>query len=164
MARIHIIGDIDEDLFARFDHSLSQCEAKKVKTVNVILSSPGGDSTIALAFHDRIKASSCTIHIICYGRAMSAAVLILAAGDTRRMAKNAWVMVHEDTSDLVEGHMRVREATKNINQHIILENQWNNLMAASTTTSPVMWARLHKAETYLTAQECLNLGLIDKVL
>ena len=160
--RIRIIGDIDEEAFARFDEELTLAE-KKHKDIDVILSSGGGLALDALAFHDRIKASTSNIHILAYGAIYSAAVLILAAGDSRRMSPNSWVMVHEDEVSLKK-ECRVKDAAKHILQSQRFEEQWSKLLAQSCSGTSEFWAKLHQKETYLTAQDCLKCGLIDEIL
>ncbi len=118
---------------------------------------------MALAFYDRIRASKSNIIITAYGLVASAAVIILAAGDTRRMGKNAWVMVHEDTVVLDEDS-RVTKAEGAIRSARALEDQWNNIMASRTKTAALMWGNYHQAEKYFSARECLKLGLIEEIV
>jgi ATP-dependent Clp protease, protease subunit len=168
METIYIIGEINEDKFKQFDIKLSRLEGRFANNsetnnnVRVVLSSDGGSAIDAISFYDRIKQSELHITIEAYGMVASAAVLVLAAGDTRRLGKNAWVMVHEDVTDVEDGH-RVTAAEKIVEHNRILEEQWNTILEQSTTTTREEWAELHKNETYLTADECLEYGLIDEV-
>jgi ATP-dependent Clp protease, protease subunit len=162
METIYIIGEINEERFKQFDIKLTRFE-KEIKKVRVVLSSDGGSAIDAISFYDRIKQSELYITIEAYGIVASAAVLVLAAGDTRRLGKNAWVMVHEDVTDVTK-HNRVTEAEKIVEHNRRLEDQWNTILEQSTTTTREEWAELHKNETYLTADECLEYGLVDEVL
>jgi ATP-dependent protease ClpP protease subunit len=162
---IYLIGSIDDAAFKRFDMKLTRLENESGRegSVRIVLNSEGGSAYDALAFFDRIKASSLLTKIYLYGTAFSAAVLVLAAGKKRLMGKNAWVMVHEDTTD-VEETQRVRAAVKELEHAIRLENQWCEVLAGVTKASAEKWDELHAVETYLSANQCLELGLIDEVL
>lgn len=159
---IRIIGTIDEDAFNLFDEMLAELENEAKEPIKVILMSSGGDAYSALAFYDRIRLSPCVIHVRGYGCIMSAAVLILAAGDYRCMAENAWVMVHEDVGKIKHGS--VVEAEREVKQLRALEDQWNKLLESRTGTTALKWSELHKATTYLNSTQCLELDLVDEVI
>lgn len=159
--RIFIVGDINDEAYREFSEQLREAEFTKYKVV-VELSSGGGDSYAALAFYTRIRSSCKPITVEAYGYVASAAVLILAAGHDRRIAKDSWVMVHEDTISELSGDVTALE--RETRQYRNLENQWNDLLAKHTITSADEWARMHKATTYLTANQCLALGLVNEVI
>lgn len=70
-------------------------------------------------------------------------------------------MVHQDTGETTgELHERERE----IKQDRRLEDQWNTLMEKNTSTSKEEWAKLNRKTTYLTAEDCLKLGLVDEII
>lgn len=161
MNKIIISGDISEENFQRFSEELTEFEKEEGDTVELELYSQGGDAEVALAFTGRMRTSPCYVNVTVYGAAYSAAALILAAGDKRTMTSESWVMVHED-SGKTSGTVAQRE--KDIAHCRRLENQWNILMEFYTGISKDRWAELHRAETYLNANQCLELGLVDKVI
>lgn len=158
--RLYITGDISFDAYEAFSKQLRVLELRSTKSVIVELASDGGDAHAALAFSSRIRMSHCNITILAMGNVASAAVLILASGHHRIMAKEAWVMVHEDSATH-EGTITALE--REAKQCRRLEDQWNALMEKYTTTSKELWAHMHKATTYLDAKECLVFDLIDEV-
>jgi ATP-dependent protease ClpP protease subunit len=157
---ITIIGDIDEDQYVSF---LTQLEEQSNNMIDVVLSSVGGNAMTAIAIHDTIKADPRKFRVTVYGSCQSAAVLILAAGSIRRMSLNSWVMVHEDTS-LVDKHMKVTEAEKAAKASRMFETQWNRILEEDTGTRADVWENLHKEESYLTAEQCLELNLIQEIV
>jgi ATP-dependent Clp protease, protease subunit len=168
METIYVTGDIDEAAFKRFDMKLTRlesdsCSDTKAYEIRVVLSSGGGSAYDALAFHDRIKHSPLYARVECYGTAFSAAVIILAAGDMRFMGANAWAMVHEDVTDVTK-HDKVSNAEKSLGHSRRLETQWCSILEKDTGTKAEVWEKLHREETYLTAEECKSLGLIDTIL
>ncbi len=163
--KLYIHGDIDNALFSKFSTELAELEAdKKVQSVEIELVSDGGSAYDALAFHDRIINSRLDIRITGLGLIASAAVLILAAGDHRRLTTSAWVMVHEDDCGSLNKRGMVHQAEKDIRHLRRLETQWNHLMETHTKASAMHWAKLHRDETYLTPSQCESLGLIEEIV
>lgn len=163
--RLCIYGDIDTEAFGKFSRQLCKLERTcKLNTIiDISLVSDGGSAYAALAFYDRIMCSSMKIHVNASGLVASAATLILAAGVVRRMTKNSWVMVHEDTTDVTKT-MMVSQAEAALEHNREMETQWNKLLEERTGTSAEIWDELNKAETYMTAEDCMKLGLIQEIL
>lgn len=166
--KIFIIGDIDHNAYEKFTKDLAEMEDISNEQIHIVLSSDGGDGQVALAFYDRIRMSDCPISITGTGLVASAAALILVAPrdvNLRSMTESSWLMVHDDSvpSGVLDG-MRVVHAEKYIKQMRLYEQQWNLLMEKSTQTPEKTWDLLHKKESYLTASECLKLGVIGAII
>lgn len=163
--KIYIVGDIDHEAYLKFSKRMAKLEFLAATRIHIILCSDGGSGTVALAFYDRIKMSPCLVTICGTGEVASAAVLILAAGKHRMMTPSAWAMVHDDEITSSEfKNRRVSGSERIIEQARRKENQWNELLEKNTNCIVSKWDELHKLETYLTAQDCLELGLIDEIL
>lgn len=160
---IHIIGDITEESFKDFCLELADLESDSSEPININMLSRGGDPAVALGFYERIRQSPCTITITAYGIIASAAVLVLAAAAKRKMTRSSWVLVHTDIS-FVTKHDRVPQAEKALKENLMMEAQWNRLLEYTTATIDLTWDKLHKEETYLDANKCLELGLVDEVI
>jgi ATP-dependent Clp protease protease subunit len=161
--RILLVGEINEELYRSFSSKLRQLEIEDVDApITLELNSEGGIALVALAITGRMRESPCLIEVVVHGAAQSAASLILASGDIRKMSSEAWAMVHEDRGSMEDG--TIEEMEKRALHYRRLENQWAELMAERTNTSFKAWVRLHKDETYLTAKQCLELGMIDEVI
>lgn len=159
---IKIIGDIDHDQYSNFVEELEALEAKSNKLIEVELISHGGETYVGLAFYSRIRSSKCPIHITVRGHAMSAATIILAAGTKRRMCKDSWFMVHDDS-------LRVKEPTlkrtvNEFNHHERIEIQWAAILARHSKENKEFWRTASLNTAYFNAQECLALGIIDEVV
>lgn len=150
------------ETYLEFSEQLTELENKSnCDNVYIELCSEGGEAYAALAFYSRMRSTTCPIYIKSYGLVASAAVLILAAGGHRQLSREAWVMVHEDEGTQ-EGSVSLLEVQ--IKQGRRLEDQWNTLLSSRTNTTSDGWAALHKSTTYLSAEECLKLGLIDEII
>lgn len=161
MNKIITCGDIDSDSYRRFSEELAEFEDDPNMPVHLELNSGGGSAMDAIAFAERMRLSECSIHVRVVGLAGSAAVLILAAGDHREITQNSWVFVHEESDEIAGTISQLENQAASYRRH---ENQWSNLMESMTTANKETWDKLHKAETYLNPNECLELGLIDKIV
>jgi ATP-dependent protease ClpP protease subunit len=165
-AFLYITDEISVESFAVFSAELRDIEQKgKTSMVVVELTSTGGFAEAAIAFYSRIKGCQIPIEIRVLGPCHSAAVLVLAAGDLRKMAKEAWVMVHEEQIDLEElGVMSVSALEKYTRQLRAMEDQWARLLEETTKVSASIWADFHKKETYISAVDCKAMGLIEEII
>lgn len=160
--KIYVVGDISWEAYERFSKKLTELELlNKYGPIFLELASDGGDAHAALAFSARIRLSSCEILITALGNVASAAVLILASGDHRRISEESWVMVHEDSAELAGSVVELERESTQLRR---MEEQWAKLLKENTGTKKSEWEEMHKKTTYLTAQECLELGLVDEVI
>lgn len=157
--RIQLIGQIDDDSTRNLFEQLNVLEAENNQNIEIELHSEGGFAYNALAIVGRMRQSKCKILVTGYAQVASAAVVILAAGNYRRLSKESFVQVHEDAGEM-EGS--VSEMEKNIKQFRNDEARWNKTMNELTGNS--VWEELHKRDTYLTPEQCLELNLVDEII
>ena len=138
----------------------------ELKSINILLNSPGGDVVETLGLIDYIrtikKDDDISTNIICRGSAMSAAALLLACGTGLRAAsKHSKIMVHQ-LSTMNFGKLEdIKSNAKFAEQ---LEDDCNNLMAEVTKKDKEFWKENQRSDYFLGAQEALELGIIDKII
>lgn len=165
MQPIRITGDINEAAYCQFAEELFDAQTAVMKykqenrKITVEIHSSGGEALSALAFYDLIKSSKIPIITIGTGKVYSAAVLVLAAGHEVYMRPNTWVMVHEESGK--EAFDNVVAIEREAAQYRRMEDQWCQLLELETNTPAATWSNLHKKTTYLDADECIKLGLVD---
>jgi len=161
--RIQLIGEIDEDTFAKVDAGLALLEAAGSGKVTLVINSFGGSAFDALAIVGRMKASKCSVETECYGAAMSAATLILASGSKRRMSKYSTFMHHE-ASYAVRG--RAGEIQNEVARRELEDIQWDNYMGDVTNKPADFWTenRRKGRDFYLSAEKCLEYGIVDQLI
>lgn len=157
---IRVAGEITEESFETFSTELSDLERTKAP-ITIELCSGGGSAEAALAYYSRIRLSKNPVTVYVLGYAASAATLILLAGDYRVMAREAWVMVHEEQTKVKGSVVDIERNSFHLRQ---VETQWTSLFSTRTSKSAKFWTNLHKQTTYLTADTCLSYGLIEKVI
>lgn len=163
MRKIYLSGDIDEESFQTFCERLDELEAESGDSINMELNSIGGNALDAIAFLGRMRLSPCEIIVTVFGLAGSAAVLVLAAGDYRRMTKESWLMVHEDSHSIKDVPTSVLE--KEAAAARMFETQWCLLLEDLTGTKKEIWADLHKrGDLFLNPKECVTLGIVDEII
>jgi len=132
------------------------------KPVRIEISSYGGSVYDMFGIIDRIKASPCTVITRGFGKIMSAATFILAAGDERYIGNHSWVMIHE-MSDVVKGKMADLENDMKHNANLQKQMYSMYEKLSGGKISAKTWAKLCSKDHYISASEVLELGLVDHV-
>lgn len=164
--KIYLVGEIDSIMYREFTEKLDVlvCSTRVKESIEIELSSEGGNEDYAFAIYDRIKSCGRHVTITAFGPVQSAAILVFAAGTRRIAAKNTIFMVH-DTSSKLKGSTGelLREATS----MEAAENRFYSLLwaACNKKTKPtlVYWRQLSKNTTYFSAELSLRWGLADEV-
>jgi ATP-dependent Clp protease protease subunit len=159
--KLYINGEISNESFLIFSKKLSRLEVTYPnQTIQIEITSDGGDSEAGLAFFDRIRNSPNQIVTVAYGLVASAASLVFAAGHKRFMSPNAWLMVHEETPKLSD---KVSTLERDLRHFRKIEDQYSTLMAAVSKTHKETWDYLNMNETYISAEEALQYGISDGI-
>jgi ATP-dependent Clp endopeptidase proteolytic subunit ClpP len=130
-------------------------------TINVRISSPGGDVFDGLAIYNALKAHPATINTVVEGLAASAASFIMLAGDTVTMAENSMAMVH-NAWGLGVGNASDMRALAGVLDKI--DGQIAGMYAAKSGKTLADCQAAMAAETWFTASEAKDFGLIDSVI
>ena len=132
-------------------------------SVNILLNSGGGDVVETLGMIDYIRGNKdIKFNIICRGIAMSAAALLLAAGTgVRAASKHSKIMVHQ-LSTFAAG--KLSDVKSNAKFADKLEEECNTMMAEFTNKPKEWWESNQQSDLFLTAEDALNLGIIDKII
>jgi ATP-dependent Clp protease protease subunit len=132
-------------------------------TVNILLNSGGGDVVETLGIIDYIRGNKdIKFNVICRGIAMSAAALLLAAGTgVRAASKHSKIMVHQ-LSTFAAG--KLSDVKSNAKFADKLEEECNTMMAEFTKKPKEWWESNQQSDLFLTAEDALNLGIIDKII
>jgi ATP-dependent Clp endopeptidase proteolytic subunit ClpP len=136
-------------------------ELKGVKDINVRINSPGGSVFDATAIYNTLKNHPANITVTIEGMALSAASLVAMAGDTIRMASNAYLMIHNPWA-LAEGDAEsMRKAADMLDK---VKGQLVKTYAERSGMDETEVANLLDAETWMTADEALEMGFADEVM
>ena len=133
------------------------------KDISLYINSPGGSVTDGMAIYDTMQYIKCDVSTICMGMAASMGAFLLSAGTKgKRFAlPNADIMIHQ-TSGGAQG-----QATDIMihADHIIQTKKKLNTILSENTGQPYdVIARDTERDNFMTAQQALEYGLIDKVI
>jgi len=159
---IQLVGEVDSSMFKLVDSALTELEMYNQKAVTFRINSEGGSVYDALAIIGRMESSKCRIITEGYGAVMSAATAILAAGSKRRLSRHTVFMHHEASYDTEGRHSEIKALVK---QRENEERGWARLMAEYTDRPVAFWLKngIYK-DTYFTAQQLLDFGVVDSLL
>ena len=133
------------------------------KDISLYINSPGGSVTDGFAIYDTMKYIKCDVSTICMGMAASMGAFLLSAGTKgKRLAlPNSTIMIHQPLGGYkgqatdMEIHTRYMLDTKARLNQILSENTGKPLDVIKNDT---------ERDNFMTAQQALEYGLIDKVI
>jgi ATP-dependent Clp protease protease subunit len=137
-----------------------------LKTITLLINSPGGDVVETLGLIDYIRSLNTNegikTNMVCRGSAMSAAALLLAAGTgVRAASKHSKIMVHQ-LSTINFGKLGdIKSNAKFAEQ---LEDDCNTIMEECTKKDKKWWEANQQNDYFLSSSEALELGIIDKII
>lgn len=136
------------------------------KDIQLYINSPGGSITAGLAIYDTMQFVKCDVSTICIGLAASFGAFLLAGGTRgKRIAlPNAEILIHQPA---ISGNGVHGQATEIqiVSDHIQKSKlRLNRILAENTGKGAEQIAADTERDHYMTAQEALEYGLIDKIL
>jgi len=165
--RLFLWGDVDEDSISQFVMGLEILKSHGNDPIDVVLSSCGGDQYEMWAAYDAIRSShQHTIRVTAIGKIMSAAPLVLAAGDERFCYPHTQFMFHEESYGLEERHNNAKVTMEHYEK---MEKLYAKAMAERTNKNYLWWfgqanRRGKGLDTYALAEEVLEWGLVDGII
>jgi ATP-dependent Clp protease, protease subunit len=133
------------------------------KDINVYINSPGGHVTSGLAVYDTMQFVKPDVNTYCIGQAASMGALLLAGGTKgkRYALPNARIMIHQPwggaqgtASDI---HIQAKEILR-------IRERINKLLVYHTGQPIEKVEKDTDRDYFMTADEAMNYGLVDKVI
>lgn len=136
------------------------------RDIQLYINSPGGSVTAGFAIYDTMQYIKCDVSTICIGLAASFGAFLLAGGAKgKRIAlPNAEIMIHQPA---IHGNGVQGQATdiKIVSDHMQKSKQrLNRILAENTGKTIEEIARDTERDNYMSAEEALKYGLIDKII
>ena len=133
------------------------------KDINFYINSPGGSVTSGFAIYDTMQYIKCDVSTICVGLAASMGAFLLAGGTKgKRMAlPNAEIMIHQPSGGARGQATEIQIVAENI---LKTKKKLNEMLAANTGKPIDVIEKDTDRDNYMSAQEALEYGLIDKVI
>lgn len=169
---IYFLGDINDEAAERMGQALvamsTEREGRSDKPITIYINSGGGSVGSGLAMMQMIYRMrdqyDVTINTVVTGYAYSMGAIVFQAGDTRQMGSFSTLMLHSPKWFLSGDDEQV------FNDYAILAKHYKNLVsnifAQRTGQHDAEWWEdfiYSGRDRFLTAEECLNLGLADEI-
>lgn len=160
---IRINGEIDDEEFNRIDAAMTIMEKDNNKQITVRINSYGGEIYSALAIVGRLKKNK-GIQVVTegYGKIMSAATLILACGDKRKISRFSWLMHHESNYSLDDDrHSNHKHFLRQMEKE---DDKWCEFMEQFTNKDKNFWKKVGVGkDRYFDPDELLDIGVVDEI-
>ena len=133
------------------------------KDIHFYINSPGGSVTDGFAIYDTMHYVKCDVATYCLGMAASMGAFLLAGGakGKRFALPNAEVMIHQPLGGAQGQATEIEIAAKQI---LKTKKKLNELLAANCGQPYDKVAADTERDNWLTAQEALDYGLVDKII
>ena len=133
------------------------------KDISLYINSPGGVITDGMAIYDTMQYIKCDVSTICLGMAASMGAFLLAAGakGKRFALPNSEIMIHQPSGG-AQG--QATDISIHANHILRVKDKLNHILSERTGQPLEVIQKDTERDNFMTAQEALEYGLIDKVL
>ena len=133
------------------------------KDIQMYINSPGGSVTAGMAIYDTMQYVKCDVSTICVGMAASMGAFLLSSGTKgKRIAlPNAEVMIHQPSAG-TQG--QITDMAIHLKRLEVIKKRLNAILADNTGRSVEEITAACERDNFMTAEEAVAYGLIDKVI
>jgi ATP-dependent Clp protease protease subunit len=133
------------------------------KDISFYINSPGGSVTDGMAIYDTMQYIKCDVSTICIGMAASMGAFLLSAGTKgKRLAlPNAEIMIHQPSAG-TQG--QITDMAIHLRRLEIIKKRMNRILAENTGKDIETVTADCERDNFMTAEEAVAYGLIDKVI
>lgn len=163
---IFLVGPVDDHTANLVVAQLLFLESENPdKDIYFYINSPGGSVTAGMSIYDTMKFIKPDVQTLCLGQAASMGAFLLSAGTKgKRFAlPNSRVMIHQP---LISGGLGGQASDIEIHARELLKlkEKLNKILADHTGKSIEEVERDTDRDNFMSAQEAMEYGLIDKVI
>lgn len=133
------------------------------KDISLYINSPGGSVTAGMSIYDTMQYIKCDVSTICMGMAASMGAFLLAAGakGKRYALPNAEIMIHQPSGGAQGQATDIQIQAERILQ---MKKSLNTILAERTGQPYEVICKDTERDNFMTAQQAMEYGLIDKVI
>lgn len=133
------------------------------KEIYLYINSPGGSVTAGMAIYDTMQYIKCDVSTICIGMAASMGAFLLSSGAKgKRLAlPNAEIMIHQPSAG-TQG--QITDMAIHLRRLEIIKTRMNRILSENTGKPIEVVTADCERDNFMTAQEAMEYGLVDKVL
>ena len=133
------------------------------KDIQFYINSPGGSVTDGMAIYDTMQYVKCAVSTICVGMAASMGAFLLSSGTKgKRFAlPNAEIMIHQPSAG-TQG--QITDMAIHLKRLEVVKKRMNRILSENTGKAIEVVTADCERDNFMTAQEAVEYGLIDKVI
>ncbi len=156
-------GEIDDSLSNSIVAQLLYLDSLNSNDINIYINSPGGSITAGMAIYDTMNFIKSNVSTICTGIAASMAAFILSSGTKgkRYSLPNSEIMIHQPLGGANGQATEIKIAAERI---LKLKEKINRILSKNTNQPIEKIERDTERDYFLSSDEALDYGLIDKVI
>ncbi|CAM3170230.1 ATP-dependent Clp endopeptidase proteolytic subunit ClpP [Streptobacillus felis] len=161
---IFLSGEINTEMANAIIAQLLFLNAQdKEKDITMYINSPGGMVTAGLGIYDTMNHISCDVATVCIGMAASMGAFLLSSGakGKRFALPNSEVMIHQPLGGARGQATDIQIVAENI---LKTKHKLAEILSKNTGQSFEKVIADTERDNYLSAEEAVAYGLVDKVL
>lgn len=133
------------------------------KDISLYINSPGGSVSAGFAIYDTMQYIKCDVSTICMGMAASMGAFLLSSGakGKRFALPNSLIMIHQPLGGAQGQATEIEIVAKQI---LKTKENLNRILAENTGKPIEQIYRDTERDNYMSAQEAMEYGLVDRVI
>ena len=163
-------GDVDRENTLEFVEKFKKLEIELLKKmaelvgyepmIRVHIMSEGGDVYAGLNMMNVLERSRVKVVTIAQGACCSAATFVLLGGKERRMGKNAYLLIHQISTEMWGSFNDLKHELKSTNK---LMKMLKDMYLSKTKIPESKFKSLMKKDIYLPPDKCIKYGIVSEI-
>ena len=158
---IFLSGEINDSLANIVISELLYLDNQNNEDIYLYINSPGGSITAGMSVYDTMNFINSKVITIGLGMCASMAAFLLSSGNTRYALPNTEIMIHQPIGGAQGQATDIKIAAERI---IKLKAKLNKILAKNTKQNISKITKDTERDNFLSAEEALEYGLIDKII
>ena len=161
---IFLVGPVEDQMANLVVAQLLFLESENPdKDIHIYINSPGGSVSAGLAIYDTMQFIRPNVSTMCVGQAASMGALLLAGGEPgkRFCLPHSRIMIHQPLGGFQGQATDIEIHAKEI---LLLRDRLNQILAKHTGQPLETIAQDTERDNFMSGEESVEYGLIDKVL
>lgn len=170
---VFLQGEVEENMANHLVAQMLLLDSQEDSPIHMYVNSPGGQVTHGLAIYDTMQLIKSPVHTIVIGQAASMGSLLAQAGSKRYITENARHMIHRVSSGTqgTSGSVWVQElefedAKRRLDESKKINEKLTHIYVKHNSKGKAYDELLEtmKFDTYLSAEEAVEFGLVDEII
>jgi ATP-dependent protease ClpP protease subunit len=129
-------------------------------SIRIHIMSDGGDIFAGMTLMNTLETSRVKVITIAQGSCCSAATFMLLGGSERRMGRNAYVLIHQISTEMWGNFQELKHELKSTDKFM---KMLKKMYLEKTKIPEKKFKRLMKKDIYLSPSDCLKYKIVDAV-